>query len=210
MKIPYGFTADDTGRVTIDKTHAQAIQMIYREYLNGNSLGGLAKMLVSRHISSPSGNTCWGRATIDKLLSSSKYVPLIISLELYTAVQFEKVARSNQELNNDGRTQRKATRYNSRNVLSGLLVCSECGANYRRITHASREVVWRCANRVERRNCTQSPSIAEKDIIQLICNELGMGTFDVEHVRNSLNQVLIDHSGMLSFEYTHMQRFSFF
>ena len=60
MKIPYGFTADDTGRVTIDKTHAQAIQMIYREYLNGNSLGGLAKMLVSRHISSPSGNTCWG------------------------------------------------------------------------------------------------------------------------------------------------------
>ena len=122
MKIPYGFTVDSDGKVAIDKTQAQIIQMVYREYLNGNSLGGLAGMLESRCIPSPSGNTCWGRAAIDKLLSSSKYVPLIISLEVYTAVQFEKAARSNQELNNDGSTQRKAARYNSKNVLSGILV----------------------------------------------------------------------------------------
>lgn len=210
MKVPYGFTVDNDGKVTVEKTQAQAIQMIFREYINGNSLGGLARMLECRGIPSPSGNKCWGRAAIDKLLFSSKYVPLIISLELYTAVQFEKAARTNQELNNDGSTQRKATRYNSRYVLSGLLVCSECGANYRRITRASGEVVWRCANRVERRSCTQSISITEKDILKLICNQLGMDTFDVEHVRNSLNQVLVDHSGMLSFEYTHMQRFSIF
>jgi hypothetical protein len=208
MKIPYGFTADDTGRATVDKTHAQAIQIIYKEYLNGNSLGGLARMLKRRGILSPSGNTCWGRDAIDKLLSSSKYVPLIVSLELYTAVQFEKAARSNQELNNDGSTQRKATRYNSKNVLSGLLVCSECGANYRRITRAPGKVVWQCANRVERKSCTQSLSIAEKDIIQLVCNELGMDTFDSEHVRDSLDQIQIDHAGSISFGYKHTQRFS--
>ncbi len=208
MKFPYGFAVDNDGKVTIDQAQAQAIQMIFGEYLNGNSLGGLARMLESRGIPSPSGNTCWGRAAIDKLLSSSKYVPLIISLELYTAVQFEKAARSNQELNNDGSAQRRATRYNSKNVLSGLLVCSQCGANYRRITRASGEAVWRCANRVERRSCTQSPSITERDIIQLVCNELGMDTFDSEHVRESLDRIQIDHSGSISFEYKHTQRFS--
>ncbi|ACV64582.1 Recombinase [Desulfofarcimen acetoxidans DSM 771] len=208
MKIPYGFTVDNHGKVTVEKTQAQVIQMIFREYLNGNSLGGLARMLESRAIPSPSGNKCWGRAAIDKLLFSSKYVPLIISLELYTAVQFEKAARSNQELRNNGSTQRKATRYNSQNVLSGLLICAECGANYRRITRASGEVVWRCANRVERRSCTQSLSIAEQDIILLVCNELSMHTFDAEHVRNSLNQILINHFETLSFEHKHMQRFS--
>jgi hypothetical protein len=124
MKVPYGFAVDNDGRIAVDKIQAQTIQMIFREYLNGDSLGGLARMLESRGIPSPSGNKCWGRAAIDKLLSSSRYVPLIIGLELYTAVQFEKAARSNQELNNDGSTQRKATRYNSKNVLSGLLVCS--------------------------------------------------------------------------------------
>lgn len=208
MKIPYGFALDNDSKVTVDKTQAQTIQMIFREYLNGNSLGGLARILESRGIPSPFGNKCWGRAAIDKLLSSSKYVPLIISLELYTAVQFEKTARSNQELNNDGSTQRKATRYNSKNVLSGLLVCSECGANYRRITRASGEVVWCCANRVERRNCAKSPSIAEKDILQLVCNELGMDTFDSEHVRYLLDQIQIDHAGAIFFEYKHTQRFS--
>ena len=88
------------------------------------------------------------------------------------------------------------------------MVCAECGANYRRITRASGEVVWRCANRVERRSCTQSPSIAEKDIIQLVCNELGMDTFDSEHVRNLLDQIIIDNIGLISFEYKHTQRFS--
>lgn len=90
------------------------------------------------------------------------------------------------------------------------LLYAECGANYRRITCASREVVWRCANRVERRSCTQSPSIAEQDIIQLICNELDMDTFDSEHVRDSLDQILIDHVGSISFEHKHTQRFSIF
>jgi hypothetical protein len=208
MKIPYGFALDNDGKVTVDKTQAQTIQMIFREYLNGNSLGGLARMLESRGIPSPSGNLCWGRAAIDKLLASSKYVPLIISLELYTAVQFEKTVRSNQEINSDGSTQRKATRYNSKNVLSGLLVCSECGANYRRITRASGEVVWRCANRVEHRSCMQSPSIAEKYILQLICIELGTDTFDPEHIRDSLDQIQIDCAGSISFEYRHTQRFS--
>ena len=56
--------------------------------------------------------------------------------------------------------------------------------NYRRITRASGEVVRRCANRVERRSCTQSSAIAENDIIHLVCNELGMSTFDSEHVRD--------------------------
>lgn len=172
------------------------------------SLGVLSNILESKQILSPSGNTKWGRAAIDKLLSNSKYVPHIISLEQYTEVQFEKASRSNQQLNNDGTMQRKATRYNSQNVLSGLLVCAECGANYRRITRPSGEVVWRCANRVEREGCTQSPSVAEQDIIHLICSELGMDTFDTEYVRSSLDRILIYDTGSIYFEHKHMQCFS--
>ncbi|MEA4971280.1 MAG: recombinase family protein [Candidatus Pelethousia sp.] len=60
MKIPYGFAVDNDGKVTIDQAQAQAIQMIFREYLNGSSLGGLARMLENRGIPSPSGNKCLG------------------------------------------------------------------------------------------------------------------------------------------------------
>ena len=200
MKISYGFIADNSGRIAVNKVQAEVVQMIYSGYLAGNSLGVLANMLESKQILSPSGNTKWGRAAIDKLLSNSKYAPHIISLEQYTEVQFEKASRSNQQLNNDGTTQRKATRYNSQNVLSGLLVCAECGANYRRITRPSGEVVWRCANRVECGGCTQSPSVAEQDIIHLICSELGMDTFECTEYKDSVVRQMIDTIRVMSAE----------
>ena len=78
--------ANNKRKVTTNQ--AQAIQMVFREYLNGNSVGGLARMPDSQSILPPSGNTCCGLGVIDRLLSSSKYVPLNISLELYIEVQF--------------------------------------------------------------------------------------------------------------------------
>lgn len=57
---------------------------------------------------------------------------------------------------------RKATRNNSQNVLSGLLVCSDCGVNYRRITRASGEVVWRRADKVEKES-------VQSVIIHILC-----------------------------------------
>lgn len=45
--------------------------------------------------------------------------------------------------------QRKATRYNSQSVLSGLLFCAERVHSYRRIAKPSGKIVWRCAGWVE-------------------------------------------------------------
>lgn len=39
MKIPYGFIADHSGRITFDKAQAEVVQMIYREHVSENSLG---------------------------------------------------------------------------------------------------------------------------------------------------------------------------
>ena len=67
-------------------------------------------------------------------LSNQRYIGSIISFDEFFMVQGEKDKRSN--LNQDT-NQRKATRYNSQSVLSGLLICGECGRNYRRITRPS-------------------------------------------------------------------------
>lgn len=211
MRIPYGFTADDSGRITIDKTQAKIVQMIYSEYINGSSLGGLVKKLEGQCIPSQSGNAQWGRAAIDKLLSNSKYVPYIISIEQYTAVQFEKAARSNQEVNDDGTTKRKATRYHSPNGLSGLLVCAECGASYRRITRSSGEVVWRCANRVEHGKviCHDSPTLPEQKVIEILCEELDLSDFDQQTIHERVDRVLVQSDGKLEVQFKQTQNMSF-
>ncbi|MDR0531131.1 MAG: zinc ribbon domain-containing protein [Oscillospiraceae bacterium] len=70
---------------------------------------------------------------------NGRYVPWIITEDQFWHAQIERERRSNLDPNN--RT-RKTARYSSQNVLSGLLVCGDCGRNFRRITRPSGEVVW--------------------------------------------------------------------
>lgn len=150
MAIPYGFEKMADGNIRMVASEIEVVQRIYQCYVDGASLGGITTELEAGHVIAPSGNVKWSRSVIDKILSNGKYVPYAIPIDLFVAAQFEKDSRTNTQINSDGSTQRKTTWYSSQNVLSGLLVCAECGSNYRRITRASGEIVWRCSDRVIR------------------------------------------------------------
>lgn len=204
MAIPYGFEKMSDGMVRMIVLQIRVVQRIYQRYIDGASLGVIAAELEADQVIAPSGNPKWSRSVIDKILSNGKYVPYAIPMELFVAAQFEKDSRTNIQINNDGSIQRKTTRYSSQNILSGLLVCAECGSNYRRITRPSGEVVWRCANRVERGKqsmCKCSPTITDIDIKALICRELELPKFDEKTVQKKLSQVLIINGSKIDIMY---------
>lgn len=109
---------------------------------------------------------------------------------------------------NHDANQRRTTRYSSQNALSGLLVCAECGANYRRITRPSGEVIWRCANKVEhgKKICKSAPSISEDTIKENLRTTLNMAKFDEEAIRSSIVRILIQHNSSFEIEYKHEMR----
>ena len=199
MRLPYGFSLTDNGTVAIDKEKANTVRLIYRQYLSGVSLGGIADFLYEKGILSPREKERWTQPVISSILSNAKYIDAIIPFDEYFAVQMEKGKRS---LNDEYTGKRKATRYSSQSVLSGLLICEECGCNYRRITRPSGEVVWRCANRVEhgKRFCKSSPSVAEREVKDAICEELNMSAFDDTTVIDAVEQVTVIRSGHLGIE----------
>lgn len=200
MAIPYGFKKMADGNVRLVSAEIEAVQRIYRLYLDGASLGGIAADLEADQVVAPSGNAKWSRSVIDKILSNGKYMPYAIPMELFVATQFEKDSRTNTQINSDGSIQRKTTRYSSQNVLSGLLICAECGSNYRRITRPSGEVVWRCADRVEKgrqSECKYSPTITDIAIKQLICKMLDLTEFDELAVQKSISQISIASDGQI-------------
>lgn len=199
MKLPYGYYLTDDGTVTIDKEKTDTVRLIYRQYLSGMSLGGIADLLYTQNIPSPKGKERWTQAVISAILSNKKYIGAVISFDEYLAVQGEKGQRSNID---EDTKQRKATRYSSQGVLGGLLVCEECGCSYRRITRPSGEVVWRCANRVEhgKRFCKNSPSVAEQKVKDAICAELDMSAFDNATVKDTVESVTVMRNGHLSIE----------
>lgn len=165
--IPYGFVQKQDD-IFVEPQQVEVVREIFQRYLNGDSLGGIADFLFEQVVLSPTGQERWTRTTISKLLSNSKYIGYIISFEDYFAVQVDKGNRSSID---EDTNQRKGIRYSSQNVLSGLLVCAECGANYRRITRPSGEAVWRCANKVEhgKKICKNAPSISETTIKKHLC-----------------------------------------
>jgi len=191
MRTPYGYIRHETGAISINQEQAAMVNLIYDLYLQGKSLGGIADALKEQGVPSPTGKPIWVRAAIDNVLSNRKYVPHIISENLFWETQHEKDRRSNLEL--DSRT-RKAARYNSQNVLSGLLICGECGRNYRRITRPSGEVVWRCANKVEngkQADCSNMATVTDEEIRGIICEQLGLEVFDEATVAEAIEAIEI-------------------
>jgi len=122
-------------------------------------------------------------------------MPLIISEEKFCETQFEKDRRSNLD---DNKT-RKTARCNSQNVLSGLLICGECGRNYRRITRPSGEIVWRCADKVEngkRAACSNRVTVSDEETKEIICEQLSSEDFDEAVVGDAVEAIEIGNEGI--------------
>ena len=110
MKLPYGYVLVG-GEVAIHEENANVVRSIFEYYLAGASLGKIVDMLFARSVPSPTGNTKWTRAAIDKLLANKKYIP-IVGVNAYMDTQFEKARRCNVDYDKVGHP-RKPSRYQS-------------------------------------------------------------------------------------------------
>jgi DNA invertase Pin-like site-specific DNA recombinase len=122
----------------------------------------------------------------------------VISKELFDAVQEEKRKRSNVAVGQDGSAKRRATRY-SNDVLSGKIICSECGANYRRITRNTKKgkvIVWRCANRVEYGNriCKTSITVSNAEIEKAIADKLLLYNYDEKTAHKYIESIYVSNT----------------
>lgn len=102
--------------------------------------------------------------------------PAIISREKFNKVQEELVRRKNiaPQLTHQSLT---ASGKYSRNALTDVMICGECGSRYKRCTWSRKgvkRIVWRCASRLEHgtRYCNSSPSIYEEKLKDAIVRAL--------------------------------------
>ena len=110
MKLPYGHVLNGE-EIAIHEERVDVVRSIFEYYLAGASLGKIVDMLFAKGISSPTGNSKWTRAAVDKLLANKKYIP-IVGISEYMDAQFEKDRRCNVNYDKAGQP-RKSTRYQS-------------------------------------------------------------------------------------------------
>lgn len=101
----------------------------------------------------------------------------IIPKTVYYKIQEEIARRSS--LKKAGTRKGKTAQgvYSSKDALTGIMVCNECGAHYRRTTWAKsgkKVIVWRCINRLEHgtKRCHESPTLKEEVVQEAIMRRL--------------------------------------
>ena len=120
----------------------------------------------------------------------------IIPKAVYYKIQEEIARRSS--LKKAGTRKGKTAQgvYSSKYALTGIMVCNECGAHYRRTTWAKngkKVIVWRCINRLEHgtKRCHESPTLKEEVIQEAIMGKLHSLSIDQEE-ENFLNGIKED------------------
>lgn len=131
----YGYVKDEDGNLVIEPTQAQVVRDIYCWYIAGESILGIQKKLAEQGVPSPGGKEQWSKRTIDKILTSEKYIgnvlisdsvirgrmfrvknshPPIITEDVFRAAQEAREKRSNITVSEMGERKRKSTKYSSK------------------------------------------------------------------------------------------------
>ena len=90
----------------------------------------------------------------------------IIPKELFYRVQEELARRASMNKSAVTRKKNQKSKFSSEYALTGLLLCGDCGREYRRVTwsrNGKKKIVWRCSNRLTNgtKNCKKSETLEE-------------------------------------------------
>lgn len=107
----------------------------------------------------------------------------IIPKELFYRVQEELARRASMNKAAITRKKNQRSKFSSEYALTGLLLCGDCGQEYRRVTwsrNGKKKIVWRCSNRLTNgtKNCKKSETLEEGALNRAVMESINRITKD--------------------------------
>ncbi len=173
-KTPFGYIIKN-GIVTVDKTEADIVREIAKQYLGGSSLKTIAGGLTLRTIEHMPGKSDWNKSRIRTMIDDTRYIgnngyPPILTEQEYSAMQAFK-SQKNTQKNID----------HSDNIfkLNAPVVCANCGGRMQRRIDNRRKTItrWRCTE------CKTSVNISDEDMLGGITELLNEVIADPESIQ---------------------------
>ncbi|SHK66235.1 recombinase family protein, partial [Paramaledivibacter caminithermalis] len=159
---------NDEGRLVINPKEAEIVKRIYREYLNGKSMGEIKKGLERDGIKTVTGKEKWQESSIKVILSNEKYygdalLQKTVTVDYLTHKRKRNDGESPKYLIKNhhepiiskqdfdrvqeimakrateyGNIPEKRHKYNKRYAFSGKIICGNCGGVFKRRTWNSK------------------------------------------------------------------------
>lgn len=91
-----GYTKDEEGNLIIEPNEAKLVRKIFRLYLEGHSINGIAEILTKEGVQTVTGKTVWHSSVIAKMLMNEKYMGDALLQKTYTVDFLEKKRATNK------------------------------------------------------------------------------------------------------------------
>ena len=194
----WGYEKNKQGDLVVNPSEAQLVQRIFQDYLTGKGSFVIARELNEEGVPTVA-NGKWHSGTILGILKNEKYKGDAKLQKTYTKDHLTKAKRFNQgevesyyieehhqalvsredwdEVQRQikiraaakGNVNAPEGKYQQRYALTGLLICSKCGAPLRRriwnSKYACRKVVWQCSNYVTNGKNACAGTTIEDDLV---------------------------------------------
>ncbi|WP_294469538.1 recombinase family protein [uncultured Ruminococcus sp.] len=210
MRYTLGYRLVD-GVPQIIEDEAAIVREIFTLFAGGMSMRKIAERLTEKGAARRNGSTVWNRDHVNAILKNEKYVgdailqkyytvdclthqsaknngqkpkylvqnchAPIIDRETWDKVQLELSRRSAMTKGNA-----RGGRYRTEYALSELLVCGNCGCNYKRVlwkSGSNKRAVWRCKSTLDggKARC-DSPSLHEEALHSAIVRAINAQILD--------------------------------
>jgi DNA invertase Pin-like site-specific DNA recombinase len=193
--LPYkrflGYEKGEDGLPEIVEAEAEIVRLIYRLFLEGQTVRNIAQYLTEQEIPTPSGKANWSVSTIMSILGNEKYKGHALLQKTYTVDFLNKTMKKNEgelpqyyienshpaiiapetfDLVQSEIKKRRSIRrqLNNNSPFAAKIICGECGGFYgSKVWHSNDRYcnrVWRCNRKYQDGvNCT-TPHIREKEL----------------------------------------------
>lgn len=176
----------------VNQEQAIIVRRIYRTFMEGKTVGAIAKELTAEGVPTPAGKDKWRASTINSILQNEKYRGSALLQKCFTTDFLTKKQKVNEgevpqyyiEHSHEAiidplewdavqeeikRRKQIGRAYSGTSVFSAKLVCGDCGSWYGRKTWHStdkyRATIWRCNHKysAEKSRC-RTPTVTEDEI----------------------------------------------
>ncbi len=180
--------------LSIVPEEADTVRQIFRDFLEGYSIGEIKEMLETAGVKSPTGKERWYHSTIISMLKNEKFMGDLLLQKTYTVdfltkekarncgefpqyyvenahppiVPKEVFMRVQGELmRREQEKEAGSGRPTLHLALNGKILCGDCKSTYRRCSSPYEETVWRCRHQSRKKYCT-GRAVKEKAVKEAV------------------------------------------
>ena len=222
LRLMYGYDISK-GKIEINSVEANDVRYIFSAFLEGSTLGDIAREMISRNRPCKNGGK-WNVQRIKQILQNEKYTGNALLQKKYRNNHLEK-----KELCNNGclpkyyaegthdaiidtdtfelaqarldevHKNHSAQKPAQHSVFTSFITCPKCGKNYKRIT-SNGSVGWNCSTYLQQgKTGCHGKKIPEKTLIAVCCEVLSIDNLNEELFKSEVQQIIVPKPNHLTF-----------